>query len=135
MMVGEDFILADDETRTEEIFANFRGAALEAVDHVAVAVLEGLAVGIDRAVTQRTMRALVKKGNGDVEKADAGSVGSNDAFGGVRLSFYFFQPAGGLIQLFAEAGDFAGVRGGEFLAKIVRLFLKPSFLLGDVRLH
>src|SRR5580700_2036963 len=101
MMVGEDLILADDETGTEEIFANFRGAAFETVDHIAVAVLEGLAIGIDGAITQRPSCALVEKGNRDVKQAYAGSVGPNDAFGGVGLRFYFLQPAGGLIQLFA----------------------------------
>src|SRR6202795_1391152 len=101
MMVGEDFILADDETRAEEIFANFRGAAFETVDHVAVAILQRLAVGIDRAVAQRATRALVEKGNGDVEQTDAGSVGSNHAFGSVGLRFYFLQTASGFVQLFA----------------------------------
>src|SRR5580704_5887244 len=122
MMVGEDFILADDETGAEEIFANFRGAAFEAVDHITVAVLEGLAIGIDGAVTQRPPCTLVEKGNRDVKQAYARSVGPNNAFGGVGLRFYFSQPARGLIQLFAQAGDFAGVRSGEPLPKIVGLF-------------
>src|SRR5277367_3937419 len=108
-MVGKDFFLADDETRAEEVFANFGGAAIEAVDHVAVAIFERLAVRIDRSVTQGAMRGLVEKRNGDMEQADAGSVGSNDAFGGVRLRFYFLQPARGFVQLFAQAGDFAGI--------------------------
>src|SRR5580704_4884276 len=111
MMVGEDFILADDETGAEEVFLNFGSAALQAIDHVSVAIFERLAVGIDGTVTQRAACALVQEGNRNVEQADAGSVGSNDTFGGVGLRFYFFQAVSCLIQLFPEAGNLAGVGG------------------------
>src|SRR5580704_8853675 len=132
MMVGEDFILADDETGAEEVFLNFGSAALQAIDHVSVAIFERLAVGIDRTVTQRAVCALVEEGNRNVQQADAGGVGANDAFGCVGLRFYFFQAVRCLIQLFAEAGDFASIGGGKPLPKIVGLFLELPFLLGDV---
>ena len=53
MMVRKDLVLADNKSRAEIVFAHFRGAALETVDYVAVAILERLAVWIDRAVPQR----------------------------------------------------------------------------------
>ena len=69
-----------------------------------------------------------------MEQADAWSVGANDPFRGIGFRFHALQAAGGLFQSFAQTGDFAVIRSGEFLAKIVGLFLELLLLLGDVRL-
>jgi hypothetical protein len=133
-MIGENAAFADDESGAEEIRANFRCAAFQGINRVAIAVVERLAIRIDPALTQRAAGGPVDEGDGYMEETHAWRISADYIFRGLRIGLHAFEPGGCLLKLLAKCGHVAGPGARDFLSQLIRLLLEPLFLLENTGL-